>query len=109
MKISMPNNLETPFTVLMRSMPEELQADKQVQNAVLVYLKLNGVRLARQYVESRVTFLNYDPMEIDTGFRFPRLQEVDAEEGSDENDDADDKESEENGENEDADENRDED
>ena len=82
MKITMPENLETPFAMLMKGLPEELQSDKAFKDAVLVFLKLGGVGIARQYVETRARYRNYDPLEIDTGFRFPRLQENDAEEGS---------------------------
>lgn len=82
MKITLPENLATPFAMLMKGIPEELQSDKKFKNTVLVYLKLGGVRMARKFVETKTTFLNYDPLEIDTGFRFPRLVEVDAEEAS---------------------------
>ncbi len=83
MKISMPDNLETPFAMLMKRMPEELQADKPTRDALLVYLKLGGISMARRYAEARANFFKYDPLEIDTGFRFPRLQEATPEEASD--------------------------
>ena len=83
MKITLPENLATPFAMLMKGIPEELQSDKKFKNAVLVYLKLGGVRMARKFVEAKTRFLDYDPLEIDTGFRFPRLVEVDTEEASD--------------------------
>ena len=83
MKITMPENLETPFAMLMKGLPEELQSDKAFKDAVLVFLKLGGVSIARQYIETRARYQDYDPLEIDTGFRFPRLQEIDAEETSD--------------------------
>lgn len=92
MKITLPENLTTPFAMLMKGIPEELQSDKKFQNAVLVYLKLGGVRMARKFVETKTTFLDYDPLEIDTGFRFPRLVEVDAEEASDDKEASDDQE-----------------
>jgi hypothetical protein len=82
MKITMPENLETPFAMLMKGLPEDLQSDKTFKDAVLVFLKLGGVSFARQFVETRARYQDYDPLEIDTGFRFPRLQETDAEEGS---------------------------
>ncbi|MEN8244425.1 MAG: hypothetical protein ABFS43_05940 [Thermodesulfobacteriota bacterium] len=101
MKITMPENLETPFAMLMKGLPEEIQSDKAFKNAVLVFLKLGGVSIARQYVETRARYQNYDPLEIDTGFRFPRLQENDAEEGSkDEENGTEDDENDENDENE---------
>ena len=87
MKITLPENLATPFAMLMKGIPEELQSDKKFKNAVLVYLKLGGVRMARKFVETKTRFLDYDPLEIDTGFRFPRLVEVDTEEASDDDDD----------------------
>ena len=83
MKITMPENLETPFAMLMKGIPEELQSDKKFKDAVLVFLKLGGVSMARKFVETKTRYLNYDPLEIDTGFRFPRLQEIDTEETSD--------------------------
>ena len=83
MKITMPENLETPFAMLMKGVPEELQSDKKFKNAVLVFLKMGGVSMARKFVETKTRYLDYDPLEIDTGFRFPRLQENDAEETSD--------------------------
>ena len=92
MKITLPENLTTPFAMLMKGIPEELQSDKKFKNAVLVYLKLGGVRMARKFVETKTTFLDYDPLEIDTGFRFPRLVEVDAEEASDDKEASDDQE-----------------
>lgn len=92
MKITLPENLATPFAMLMKGIPEELQSDKKFKNAVLVYLKLGGVRMARKFVETRTRFLNYEPLEIDTGFRFPRLQEVGTEEASDSEETSDDEE-----------------
>ncbi len=80
MKITMPENLETPFAMLMKGVPEELQSDKKFKDAVLVFLKFGGVNIARKFVETKTNYLDYDPLEIDTGFRFPRLQEVEAEE-----------------------------
>ena len=86
MKITMPENLETPFAMLMKGVPEALQTDKKFKDAVLVFLKLGGVSLARKFVETRTKYLDYDPLEIDTGFRFPRLQENETEEASDDDD-----------------------
>jgi hypothetical protein len=43
---------------------------------------MGGVSLARKFVETKIRYLDYDPLEIDTGFRFPRLQEIDAEASS---------------------------
>ena len=83
MKITMPDNLQTPFAMLMKSVPEELQADQKFKDTVLVFLKMGGVSLARKFVETKTRYLGYDPLVIDTGFRFPRLQENDAEEASD--------------------------
>lgn len=101
MKITMPGNLETPFAMLMKGLPEELHSDKAFKDAVLVFLKLGGVSIARQYVETRARYQNYDPLEIDTGFRFPRLQEIEAKEGSeDEENDTEDDDNDENDENE---------
>ena len=83
MKITMPENLETPFAMLMKGVPEELQSDKKFKDAVLVFLKMGGVSLARKFVETKTKYLDYDPLEIDTGFRFPRLLEIDAQETDD--------------------------
>ena len=80
MKITMPENLETPFAMLMKGVPEELQSDKKFKDAVLVFLKMGSISLARKFVETKIRYLGYDPLEIDTGFRFPRLQENEEEE-----------------------------
>jgi len=88
MKLSIPDEFKTPFAMLMKGLPEELQEDEQFKDAALVYLKFGGIRLARQYVETRKNFMGFDPLEVDTGFRFPRLQEIESEEeGKDEGDD----------------------
>ena len=88
MKITVPENLETPFAMLMKGVPEEFQSDKKFKDAVLVFLKMGGVSLARKFVETKTKYLDYDPLEIDTGFRFPRLLEIDAQETDDEENDA---------------------
>ena len=107
MKITMPENLKTPFAMLMKGVPEELQSDKKFKDAVLVFLKMGGISLARKFVETKTKYLDYDPLEIDTGFRFPRLQEVDAEETSDDEEkDAEKGENEEDGEDEESGENK---
>jgi hypothetical protein len=77
MKITMPENLKTPFAMLMKGVPEELLSNKKFKDAVLVFLKMGGISLARKFVETKIRYLDYDPLEIDTGFRFPRLQEID--------------------------------
>ena len=100
MKITMPENLETPFAMLMKSVPEALQSDQNFKDTVLIFLKMGGVSLARKFVEAKIRYLDYDPLEIDTGFRFPRLQEIDAEETSD--DEEKDEENEENDESDDG-------
>lgn len=98
MNISVPENLETPLAMMMKGVPEDLQASEQFKDAALVYLKLGGINLARQYVETQKKYIDYDPLEIDTGFRFPRLQEVssekdiDADTRDDEDDDLQEKE-----------------
>jgi len=89
MKLSIPETFSTPFAMLMKALPEELQGDEEFKDTALVYLKFGGIRLARQYVETRKRFLYFDPLETDTGFRFPRLQEVETEEGA-ENENSDD-------------------
>ena len=96
MKITMPENLETPFAMLMKGIPEALQADKKFKETVLVFLKMGGVSIARKFVETHAKYLDYDPLEIDTGFRFPRLHEADTDEDSDddENDDENDEDDE---------------
>ena len=86
MKIIMPENLETPFAMLMKGVPEALQSDKKFKDAVLIFLKWGGISMARKFVETKASYLDYDPLEIDTGFRFPRLQENDTEETSDDED-----------------------
>ena len=84
MRITIPENLETPLAMLMKGIPEEFHSDMKFKEAVLVFLKFGGISMARRFVETKTRYLYYDPLEIDTGFRFPRLQESDAEEASDE-------------------------
>ena len=86
MTLSLPEKFKTPMVMLMKGIPEELLTDEQFQDTVLVYLKLGGVSLARQFVETKKRFMGYDPLEVDTGFRFPRLQEASSEEDTNQDD-----------------------
>lgn len=50
--IDVPDNLRPFFDQVMKSAPEALCDDEKFQQAILVYLKLGGVKLARQHVQT---------------------------------------------------------
>jgi len=104
MKYSVPEEYQTQFNALIRSVPVELQDDNEFKETVLVYLKMGGISLARRYAETTARYLNVDVLELGTGLRFPKVVEVKQEDESDEE-----KKDEEENENENEDENEDED
>ncbi len=104
MKYSVPEEYQTQFNALSRSVPVELQDDNEFKETVLVYLKMGGISLARRYAETTARYLNVDVLELGTGLRFPKVVEVKQEDESDEE-----KEDEEENENENEDKNEDED
>ena len=83
MKYSVPEEYQTQFNALIRSVPVELQDDNEFKETVLVYLKMGGISLARRYAETTARYLNVDVLELGTGLRFPKVVEVKQEEESD--------------------------
>ena len=98
MKYTVPEEYQTQFDTLIRSVPVELQDDDAFKETVLVYLKMGGISLARRYAETTAKYLNVDVLEIGTGLRFPKVAEVKQEdENNQENkDDDEDKDDEDN-------------
>jgi predicted nicotinamide N-methyase len=84
MKYTVPEEYQTQFNTLIRSVPVELQDDDEFKETLLVYLKMGGIGLARHYAETTAKYLDVDVLEIGTGLRFPKVAEVKQE---DENDD----------------------
>lgn len=84
MKYSVPEEYQTQFNALIRSVPVELQDDNEFKETVLVYLKMGGISLARRYAETTARYLNVDVLELGTGLRFPKVVEVKQEDESDE-------------------------
>ena len=90
MKYTVPEEYQTKFDTLIRSVPVELQDDDAFKETVLVYLKTGGISLARRYAETTAKYLNVDVLEIGTGLRFPKVAEVKQEdENNEENKDDD--------------------
>ena len=90
MKYTVPEEYQTQFDTLIRSVPVELQDDDAFKETVLVYLKTGGISLARRYAETTAKYLNVDVLEIGTGLRFPKVAEVKQEdENNEENKDDD--------------------
>jgi hypothetical protein len=75
MKLTIPKELQNNFDMLMKSVPEELQGDEQLKDTALVYLKLGGMSLARNYIATAKKYLNNDPLETGIGVRFPKIVE----------------------------------
>jgi hypothetical protein len=91
MKLTIPEDLRNSFDMLMKSVPEELQGDDQLKDTALVYLKLGGMNLARNYIKIAKKYLNNDPLDTGVGVRFPKILEPKTDDGKlDENDEADD-------------------
>ena len=86
MKYTVPEEYQTQFNTLIRSVPPELQNDDEFKETMLIYLKMGGISLARRYAETTAKYLNVDVLEIGTGLRFPKVVEV---KQDDENDDDD--------------------
>ena len=90
MKYTVPEEYQTQFNTLIRSVPVELQDDNEFKETVLVYLKMGGISLARRYAETTAKYLNVDVLELGTGLRFPKVVESKQEDKSeDENEDKD--------------------
>jgi hypothetical protein len=82
MKYTVPEEYQTQFNTLIRSVPVELQDDNEFKETVLVYLKMGGISLARRYAETTARYLNVDVLELGTGLRFPKVVEVKQEDES---------------------------
>jgi hypothetical protein len=106
MKLTIPKELQNNFDMLMKSVPEALQGDEQLKDTALVYLKLGGMSLARNYIATAKKYLNNDPLETGIGVRFPKIVEPRADDDKpDETDESDEDEDEDDqGEDEDEDE-----
>ena len=89
MKYTVPEEYQTQFNTLIRSVPVELQDDDDFKETLLVYLKLGGISLARKYAETTAKYLNVDVLELGTGLRFPKVAEVKQEDENDEDNDDD--------------------
>jgi len=50
-KLNIPEELQGAFRRLMKSLPDELQNNPQIQETTLVFLKFGGHMLARQNIE----------------------------------------------------------
>ncbi len=96
MKYSVPEEYQTQFNALIRSVPVELQDDNEFKETVLVYLKMGGISLARRYAETTARYLNVDVLELGTGLRFPKVVEVKKEDESDDENENEDENKEEN-------------
>jgi hypothetical protein len=82
MKLTIPEELRNSFDMLMKSVPEELQSDEQLKDTALVYLKVGGMSLARNYIEITKKYLHNDPLDTGVGVRFPKIVEPKTEEDS---------------------------
>ena len=91
MKLTIPEELQNSFDMLMKSVPEELQSDENLKDTALVYLKIGGMSLARNYVEITKKYLHNDPLDTGIGVRFPKMIEParTEEDSLDENDETD--------------------
>jgi hypothetical protein len=96
MKYTVPEEYQTQFYTLIRSVPLALQDDDEFKETLLVYLKMGGIGMARRYAETTAKYMNVDVLEIGTGLRFPKVVEAkqedededqDEDEDEDENDD----------------------
>ena len=90
MKYTVPEEYQAQFNALIRSVPVQLQNDDEFKETVLVYLKLGGMSMARQYAETTAKYLNVDVLEIGTGLRFPKVADVKQDEDDDDDDEKDD-------------------
>jgi hypothetical protein len=90
MKYTVPEEYQTQFNTLIRSVPPELQNDDEFKETMLIYLKMGGISLARRYAETTARYLNVDVLEIGTGLRFPKVVEVKQDDENDEDDNDDD-------------------
>ena len=75
MKLTVPEELQNSFDMLMKSLPAELQDNDDVKDTALVYLKLGGMTLARNYIDITKQYLHNDPLDTGQGLRFPKIVE----------------------------------
>jgi hypothetical protein len=94
MKLTIPEELQNSFAMLMKAFPAELQNDDDFKDTTLIYLKLGGMTLARNYIDITKQYLNNDPLDTGQGLRFPKIVEPksddDQADDEDENEDEDD-------------------
>lgn len=93
MKLTVPDDLKNNFDMLLKSLPAALQQNEEMKDTLLVYLKLGGMTLARNYLETTKKYLENDPLETGKGLRFPKIVEPksdDENEDEDETDEGDD-------------------
>jgi hypothetical protein len=76
MKLTIPEELQHHFRMIMRSAPLLLRERKGFEETALVYLKLGGLGLARYYIEISKKALQKDPLEIGITLRFPKMVEA---------------------------------
>jgi len=105
MKYKVPEEYQARFYMLLRSLPLDLQDDVELQEALLVHLKLGGMNFARHLAETTTEYHNVDVLKIGTGLRFPKVidtkpedQEDDVDELDDEDEEDDDDKTEDDGE-----------
>ena len=75
--LQIPDSMKFKFKQLLNRIPEERREDFQVQQMLLVYLKLGGIKLAARYVEG---FSAMFPEEIVLLRNKPMVQSVQADE-----------------------------
>ncbi len=90
MKYKVPEEYQARFDMLLRSLPLDLQNDIELQEALLVHLKLGGMNLARHLADTTTKYHNVDVLEIGTGLRFPKVIDTKPEDQENEEDDLDD-------------------
>ena len=76
MKLTIPEELQDHFKMIMRSVPLQLREQKGFEETALVYLKLGGLSLARYYTEISKKAMQKDPLEIGVTLRFPKMVEA---------------------------------
>lgn len=87
MKLTIPEELQHHFKMIMRSVPLQLREQKGFKETALVYLKLGGLSLARYYIEISKKAIQKDPLEIGVTLRFPKMVEAKLAQNSNEEED----------------------
>ena len=76
MKLTIPEDLQHHFRMIMKSVPLGLQEKEGFKDTTLVYLKLGGLQLARYYVKMTKKNMDKDPLGIGVKLRFPKMVEA---------------------------------